>query len=62
MQKIQGIRLGNNIQNKIYNAQFMTSSLPTLADNLTERLHRDECQDCMSSLEHIIFQKIHANI
>ena len=42
----------------IDSARFMDSSLSTLADNLTERLHKDKCKDCKSSLEYVTAKDI----
>ena len=33
--------------------RFMSSSLSSLADNLTEGLHNDKCKDCKSCLKYI---------
>ena len=42
------------IANKIKfidSARFMTSSLSSLIDNLTERIHKTKCKDCDRFLE-----------
>ena len=33
--------------------RFMSGSLSSLVDNLSERLHNDKCTDCTSYLEYI---------
>ena len=34
----------------------MSSSLPTLADNLSEGLHSDKCTDCKSCLDYMVIK------
>ena len=36
--------------------RFMSSSLSSLVDNLSERLHNDKCTDCKSCLDYMIFK------
>ena len=42
----------------IDSVRFMVCSLSTLADNLTERLHRDKCKDYESILEYVMAKDI----
>ena len=34
----------------------MSTSLSSLVDNLSEKLHSDKCKDCKSELDHISFE------
>ena len=36
--------------------RFMSSSLSSLVDNLSEGLHSDKCTDCKSCLDYMIFK------
>ena len=38
---------------------FMSSSLSSLLDNLTEGLHNNKCTDCKSCLEYIRIEDTH---
>ena len=40
----------------IDNFRFMSSSLSSLVDNLTERFHGDKCTDCKSCLDYMVFK------
>ena len=42
--------------NFIDSFRFMSSSLSSLLDNLSEGLHKDKCIDCKSCLDHIMFK------
>ena len=40
----------------IDNVRFMSSSLSSLVDNLSDGLHNDKCTDCKSCLDYMIIK------
>ena len=37
--------------------RFMSTSLSSIADNLSEKLHSDKCKDCKSELDYMLIKK-----